>query len=785
MAIRKARLTGLQQAFTAKSLLSCLLFLHTCRDSFDRLGPLKIITGEIESLIATNVVQPMRSSALSIFLTDAFLQSPIPQTLQWINDRDEKTNPDVHMITDLMCLFFEIAITDRLTRTSSSRREEESFLRKLFNELKRCAKLKFGPGSLINSPKAYSRSLIFLLEKAAEHNLQLDASTIESVLEEATGLLQDSDSQQITWILVSLCLENNADVFVIPIGAPSGHYSYRKPNRFLDSLFVALAKTRDEADHDQVYGLKLKKIVIPLLYAFAKARDLPSFLEHWKEQLNASVEISQGVPGAESKGKAYQSLWEDDELLNAAQGLIEPSLSSAQLDTILTKLHKRLRELDPKVDGSLSASELVILDCIITGCRAEELLTKLSARVQSIYDALAEVVLKFPQVYGGQRWRLWRVLAAIEWKWSSSYQSQSSMETVNEVAHRAFAVLGEIHDKTGDEDALVYQDYPHAFSVVVARALSDHLRTRTIGPNLLEESVSRLLKSAVPFCCELNESAIDTKGPVEASQLWSGKSRDIRSLDTLLLSCIMQLLVRPTVIGYLDTSTQKQLFGLLARQALRERMNRHDIPQATVSYSWLWTRLQKCELLDEDMRFHRNLRHFQSERYLSFLEPQNPMLWKVDSSDYAMAFESVQEVPVLEFEPEHRIDIANGLFSVVVHTDSLSIQSVPEHLQLLAKFADTPRKGGRFRKILEGRKENLGEKDTSDTMRKESNRLIEKSMEVFHNVTAVDSSPQKRPGVFAISEVISRKPWSIEMVACDDALRRLTHIILESVMMVL
>ena len=707
----------------------------------------------------------------------------------------QQTESDVHIRMVLISLFFDIATANRSIQFSISRKEAEAALRKLFMELKHCAGLICGPASSNSLPETYSEGLTSLIKEATENGLQLDVATLESVLDQATGLFKGRNCLQMEWALISLCLENNADVFIIPVGSASGIYLYRKPNRFLASLLTNLETIGGQVGDSQLRNLSVKSILIPLLHAFARARDLPGFLEHWKEQLNAYGKASQRIPAEDTPSDTSQSIWEDDDLLNAAQELIEPSLSLDQLDAMLTKIDSHLRKPDPRGNELFCDSELVILDCVLSGCHNEDSRAKLSVRARSIYECLSDILCGSSQAYGRHRWRLWRILETINRQWSGHDDTRSPLKIAHKLAQKASALLDEIGDKKKGGLPNKYQERSHAFSFMASQVLSDHGRAKVNEISFqgrFDLSVNQLLKSGDPFWSELDEDRNTTSSPVEFPRLWSGRSVDIRSLETLLFSCIVQLLARPSLLSCLETSTQESLWRMLSRQAVRERAQLIDLSRTHISYSWLWSHLQSCEALNEDMRLLKSLRSFQAERYLSTffeLKSNNPATagaiedggdWKVESIEYAMAFESLQDAPPSQFGPEDSIDIANELLNVLLRKKQLGFQSVAKHLQLLVKFADTPKKSGKFRNPLWTKSEDLGKGRMTDMVPKATDGLIGKSMKVFQNIKLDNDSSPERSAVFVLSEVIFGKPdWSMESLACDDALRRLTYIILE------
>ena len=144
---------------------------------------------------------------------------------------------------------------------------------------------------------------------------------------------------------------------------------------------------------------------------------------------------------------------------------------------------------------------------------------------------------------------------------------------------------------------------------------------------------------------------------------------------------------------------------------------------------------------------------------MASLRSEDPLYWNIDSIDYAVAVESIQEAPALEFNPEDRIDIANGLLDVLVYKKQVGLKRMAEHLQLLTRFADVPNKNVKIKDV---------EAKTART----------KSIKLFQNIKANNDASEEISALFILAESITRETWSADSLPCEDALCSLTRIVL-------
>ena len=673
--------------------------------------------------------------------------SELDETLLRPHKERRQIEAGSYLITVLMSLFFEITIAYTSRTTPKARREADAFLQSLFDELMHCVDDRLDPKSSESSRIIYSRALKILLEKSVKHCVQLDIATLESILERASGLFNNDGGQQVEWDIIRLCLENNADVFIVPTGVSSGPYSYRKSNEALNSLLAILDTSSDNlsSNSSQLYSLKLNRILIPLLLAFASARDLTGFLEHWKEQLDVRQKADKLHSSSELMESVHQTLWEDDTFLLAAQELIESCLSMDQVKVIIEKIELSLRTLDKDDSEPFKASDLVILDCIFGGCHTEEFQARLSKQARSVYEALASAFLKSSQIYGNYRWRLWRIFTSINQKWARYESGSLITDRSQQVAETAFATLDAPGNETNADHVNDFQEQSFAFSMIISLAWFDYTWTET-PVFLINKSVRRILDLKAGFCHQLTKDPFRVLTPMQNTQEWNGKANGTKSLDTLYLSCIAQLITQPLILHLVEASTQQRLLEQLSQLARYERHSR-DPSNTVINYSWLWNCAQCCEAAYEQGSFAANLRRLQYERFASLLTSQDPLCWEVDSAEYAMALESLSDAPPVHFSSEQVTDIVNNMLDVVLRKKHLGLSNIARHLQILVKFADTPGKS-------------------------------REHMKIFQNIGVDDGTLQEGFVILMLAEIVARETWSAEKAACNDALRRLTHTVM-------
>ena len=561
-------------------MLPLLQLLGTCRQSPAPNDEMTEVIKSLENLLIDHVVLPLRSSFLSlasayeveneVSLTSfsermvSLLRSFFPQLENPFLRADWKT--DKHLALSVISLLFDVAIRCKPRNTPKLRRLENPWLEQLFIKLAKCAETLFPPVSSFRAQKDYIRIIKWMLRKAVDHQVQLSISSTEALLDQASGLFQgisDSniesrvdleDDNTMEWDLVSLCILNDSDAFVIPSSAATSNdtYAYRPPNKYLSALLKTITDQvcykSSEEDHD--YDFKLTQVIEPLCSAFVRARDLTGFLEHWREQLN----IVQGRQRCQENyiGVA-SSIWEDERLLLYVAPLVEPSLTVGQISRVLSTATRDLAHCIPNVlnDKSLPLSSLIMLDCVFIGLCRDETFVKLESTTLSVFSLLGIVIPRPSQLTSTHDWRVWRIASTITDRWSSLRESSAFKRK----AHPAICMASELIDRISIQltlhDNVDLTEELHAIKFMLKfTAMEDsfwedlHFSSR----QKILLAVTKTLDIMEPFCHRISHDHFGTMMHNEDISDREQSSLKLSPIDSFYFNCIDEIIESPHIL---------------------------------------------------------------------------------------------------------------------------------------------------------------------------------------------------------------------------------------------
>lgn len=400
----------------------------------------RFITRSIEKLIALHVILPARS----VFMErggsgidyskaedpDWSAVQPVTATFKPLfEDRsliDIKCNgADIGSIDQNSCIFpatwkpaeliptFYDIVARSVPRDSFRRQNTEaSWLETVFVAL---AELAYSSTQQLNKKTVSFISLLeqlFVVVRARKISLSLHTFLTHASY---TGLLKGKeDPQHVRWSLTTLLIELGADIFLPNSG-------FKDSSRLLDALFQSLHHVRSDLRDQKTYQLVKEKVVIPLLRAFAGARDLPTFAGFWYEQLR-EMEVARN-------DSAY-SVWEDDDVLAVYQEALKSTISDVFLKTQIETAISTVTKSGHISKSPESYAYFVILEAGtriwghngLPGLRID--------LVTSLMEALHKTLSKRK----GDRhwlWRLWRVARNL-----MSISLKSTLNTPNELADK-------------------------------------------------------------------------------------------------------------------------------------------------------------------------------------------------------------------------------------------------------------------------------------------------------------------------------------------------------------
>ena len=525
-------------------MLPTLQLLDTCRQ---RPSPNQQMTEAIKSLeglLVDQVILPLRNAFLgSEPATDlenqvsftsfsdnmvSLLRRYFPQLESPSLPVDWKT--DKHLALSMISLLFDIAVKCRPRSTPKLRRIENPWLESVFIKLAKCAETLFSPASSGRARKDYVRVVKWMLRKAVDHQVRVGLSTIEALLDQNSGLFQVpndnhtetridvEDENQVEWSLISLCILNDPDAFVIPSPSASNHetYSYanRPPNKYLATVLQKITDDTcyDSLKEDEHYELKLEHVVKPLCNAFTGVRDLTAFLEHWREQLNM---VQERRMSHRASSDLVPSIWEDERLILHVARSVEPSLTVGQVSRILSIVTHDQTPSSPKVlnDQTMSLANLVILDCVFTGLFKEDTLAKLESISMSVFSLLGVHISRPSMGSSLHDWRAWRVLATISDRWSSLRESSMFKHKAHPAICMASELINRISSRPMLYDNVNLKQELHAFRFMLKFAAMedcfwDDLQFSSRGK--IRTAVAKLLDVMEPFSNRISHDHFGT-----------------------------------------------------------------------------------------------------------------------------------------------------------------------------------------------------------------------------------------------------------------------------------
>lgn len=534
----------------------------------------------LEEMLIDHVVMPFRSSLLDpgpatelgreVSSTSfdeqmvSLLRHFLPQLESPFIRADWKT--DKHLALSTISLLFDVAIRCRPQNTPKLRRLENSWLEQLFIKLAKCAETLFPPFSSVRAQKDHIRVIKWMLRKAVDHQVQLSLSTIKGLLDQASGLFRSSgdshtettvdveDDNRIEWDLVSLCILNDSNTFVVPSSLRSDNktYAYRPPNKYLS---VLLRKITDEMcyeslEEDKDYDFKLLHVIQPLCSAFADARDLTGFLEHWREQLNI---VQERRKSQREYSDLVPSIWEDERLLMHVAQSVESSLTAGQIDRVLSTAAGDLAPSIPNIlsDKSMSLASLMILDCICTGLLKGETMVELESIALSVFSQLGVLVARPSNISSPHGWRVWRIMGTIMNRWSSLRDSSVGKRK----AHPAICMASELISRISSELTLrnnvdlTEELYAFRFMLNFA-AMEDSVweDLQFSSRRKILSAVTKILDIMEPFCYRISHDHFGTMMRPDAVSRHQKSSFKIRPMDNFYFDCVDEIIESPDIL---------------------------------------------------------------------------------------------------------------------------------------------------------------------------------------------------------------------------------------------
>lgn len=271
-------------------------------------------------------------------------------------------------------LLLDLAVRCAPIGNPKQRIVEAPWIHLLFNSLSET--ITKAPDAIVVNQK-----LNEMFDVLSDNKLVLDADALGEILDQRCNLSTSTPD----FPLVAKILNMNASIFTDVNAAPA------------KALFDTLTRN-GEAKTSAVSGLVSNndwsnprnicyEIVVPLMHAYARTRNLPAFIDQWSACL--SVQIA-------SKKSSRWFLWADLSLEESLRDILETSLTSAQISELLESRQSALSQSVAlsSVASPQAFANIVLLNAIIGALKTDATIDALMPYLESLLLAVESAFLQ-------------------------------------------------------------------------------------------------------------------------------------------------------------------------------------------------------------------------------------------------------------------------------------------------------------------------------------------------------------------------------------------------------
>jgi nucleolar pre-ribosomal-associated protein 2 len=329
--------------------------------------------------------------------------------------------------THLLCLFksvahlLDLAIRASPTKTPKSRLAERPWIQAVFVSLADCAGFSLKDPPEFAATEFASDALGSALHVLQLHTITMHAGILKRLYWYHCHLKHNRRRKESTvWSLLAALIELDPSFFVTGHRAASSLTDAEETDTDLaGSIFSGIAHAEaagssgfsnivlsGATDRDGQGGEKgvrdaktarimvLQRIIIPMMSAFARNRNLLGFIRRWDERLMKNVENSKDL------ADRLPTIWKDRVLVTALAELFEQSLTQDQILTLIQEHAERLNDLvstmATQTKGSRpniskhpaytkAASSAVIIPSLLQSIRSDETIYALKPHLNSLF----------------------------------------------------------------------------------------------------------------------------------------------------------------------------------------------------------------------------------------------------------------------------------------------------------------------------------------------------------------------------------------------------------------
>lgn len=410
------------EQFSTECLLPSLLLSQTLQGATDggrNLHVLKAINEAritLDRLLAKHILMPSRTAFFDAFNAEvsseagansvnaallsnslSTLEAKILQAAQ-IEDGGATIPIQLAPVFDTVPHLLELIIRCSPARTSKARTAEKPWIQSSLIILAKCLGFSLQPSDFPASGASVA-SLEQCLHILAAHHISIDTQVLQDLFWYHTGLKYPlNQNTSIQWSLIAALIEIDSSIFLTD--PKSAHATKERPTDLavflFDQISLKLEVTAEDGDamdldtnhgsatpdSDAAFGKEqvLGKIIMPIMSAFARNRQLLGFVDRWDDQLRKTVQTKR-----KPLAGLTTSIWEDRALTLGLSHVLEQSLTTSQTATLFEEHVERLGNPNEGDAAIEAASSAVIIQAILRSIESEETIEALKPHMLSAW----------------------------------------------------------------------------------------------------------------------------------------------------------------------------------------------------------------------------------------------------------------------------------------------------------------------------------------------------------------------------------------------------------------
>ncbi|KKY27628.1 hypothetical protein UCRPC4_g00861 [Phaeomoniella chlamydospora] len=539
--------------FVKHLLAQCLVYIYSIRISPRPSEKSRVIIGQLERMVALHVAQPLklelqRVSAGTPSSSTLPNETAVNSVLGYLGSAFQVSSGEKgrsvapSQFPGVESILLEIAIRSVPRGNVRKQQQENPWLQSLFLALSQLSGCPVLSSAVNVSPSESSLSCLkHLLGCANKFNVRLDEVYLTEICSKYAGFTDAGRPCQ--WDLVSLVVAQDPMIFA----------GFSEPESLLYKLIGEISIV--EAPLLQYGTMNIssltESILKPILSAFARARQLPNFLDLWRQELIRAFRTES------QEESAKIAFWTDESVFEEVTTAAKGKLTSSMVQSELTRMLRDIQESNSDIFAR--CADLVICDAILSSNPRE--FAAISSSLVDIAPEVSNTITEQSSHYA-YTWRAYRFLHHLHSVLIAHNQPSPLNEPPKELRKHAHKLVTNVLALKG------------TFTSNAAMSALESFRFLAVTHRINEKSSKK--RNATPM--EALAAALDRlDADLSSLVVWDGRTSSMTNMVDLMFACLTVLLEHPEPL----TSSEEDAVILL--RALTNTAQK--IARAPSSYS--------------------------------------------------------------------------------------------------------------------------------------------------------------------------------------------------------